>query len=249
VEHPERIPAHIAIIMDGNGRWAADRGLPRLEGHREGARSVKSIVTRCRKLGVRVLTLYAFSEQNWGRPKTEVIGLMRLLEEFVRSEWDEVTRNDIQLVTIGNVSRLPLFVRKPLGALVRASSGNRTMKLCLALSYGGREQIVEATRRIARQVAAGMLDPEAIDEATIAAALDTHVLGVEPDLVIRTSGEQRLSNFLLWESAYTELYFTPTAWPDFREPELDAAIRAFSTRERRFGLCAESDVGPRAQVC
>jgi undecaprenyl diphosphate synthase len=228
-------PKHIAIIMDGNGRWAESRGLPRLEGHRRGADAVRTIVRHCRKLGVSALTLYAFSEQNWSRPHTEVFGLMKLLRRFVQTEWDEIMDNGIRLVTIGHTERLPRFVRAPLDSLARASVANQDMILCLALSYGAREEIVDAAKRVAADVLAGRLLPQQIDEQTFGSALQSSVIPWEPDLLVRTSGELRLSNFLLWQAAYTELYFSEKLWPDFEAADLDAAIESYRRRDRRFG--------------
>jgi len=227
-------PDHVAIIMDGNGRWAAARGGARAAGHREGAEAVRRVVRAARELGIPCLTLYAFSEQNWARPEAEVAALMRLLVRFVVEERTELMARGIRLTTIGDQDRLPAFVRGPLAALVAATRDNRSMTLCLALSYGGRESIVRAARRLARAVAAGRLAPEAIDEAHVAAALETRTLP-PPDLIIRTSGEQRLSNFLLWEAAYSELYFTEVMWPDFGAAELREALAAYARRRRRFG--------------
>ncbi|MCB9779023.1 MAG: di-trans,poly-cis-decaprenylcistransferase [Alphaproteobacteria bacterium] len=227
-------PKSVAIIMDGNGRWAEARGLPRVEGHAEGAQSVKEIVTRCRERGVKSLTLYSFSTENWRRPAAEVSALMKLLQRYVFEERETILKNGIQLRVIGQPDRLPVFVRKPLRLLVKDSADNRDMTLCLALSYGGRQELVEAMRQLGREVRAGRLDPERIDEAMISAHLQTRGMP-DPDLLIRTSGEIRVSNFLLWQIAYSELYVTDTAWPDFRVPQLEAAFAAYGGRERRFG--------------
>ena len=228
-------PRHVAVIMDGNGRWATERGLPRDEGHRCGAEAVRRIVRAAHELGLPALTLYAFSVQNWERPRSEVGHLMRLLHTFVTEETPELLARGIRVVTIGDLRRLPRFARAPLGALVVASARNRAMTLCLALSYGGREAITSVARALAADVAGGRLRPEEIDERQVAARLDTS--GLPPlDLLIRTSGEQRLSNFLLWESAYAELHFTPVLWPDFRRETLEIALADFARRQRRFGL-------------
>ena len=235
----EQLPEHVAIIMDGNGRWATARGGTRADGHRQGAEAVRRTVRAARELGIRYLTLYAFSAQNWQRPAAEVADLMQLLLRFVHEERAELAARGIRLVTIGDESRLPAFVRGPLAALVELTRANRGMTLCLALSYGGRESIVRAAQRLARAAAVGRLRPEAIGEAEISAALDTRTLP-PPDLIIRTSGEQRLSNFLLWESAYAELHFTDVMWPDFGRDDLIAALVAYSRRERRFGRVVES---------
>jgi undecaprenyl diphosphate synthase len=229
------LPRHVAIIMDGNGRWAAGRGLPRSAGHERGADAVRRVVTAARELGLPALTLYAFSAQNWGRPGTEVKHLMRLLRMFILNERTELMDNGIRLRSIGDRDRLPAVVRLPLAALERATAQNREMTLCLALSYGGRESILAAARRLAEAQAAGRLGRDGITEAAFEGALATADLP-PLDLVIRTSGEQRLSNFLLWEAAYAELYFTPVLWPDFGRADLEAALADFSQRQRRYGL-------------
>jgi undecaprenyl diphosphate synthase len=231
-------PRHVAIIMDGNGRWAKRRGLPRIEGHRKGADTVKEIVRAARELSLPALTLYAFSSQNWDRPVEEVRLLMELLRDYLVGERSEILDNEIRLTTIGEVSRLPGFVRAPLDALKEESQDNRRMTLCLALSYGGREAIVDAARRLAEQVTDGALRLSDINALSFGEALSTRELP-PLDLVIRTSGEQRLSNFLLWEAAYAELYFTDTLWPDFDRVELTGALTMFQQRERRFGLTPE----------
>jgi undecaprenyl diphosphate synthase len=231
---PSQLPRHVAIIMDGNGRWAKLRGQPRIDGHREGAVSVRDIVRASRQLGLGALTLYAFSSQNWQRPVDEVRQLMELLRDYLVDERPEIMDNDIRLTTIGDIARLPSLVRDPLDALVRDSANNKSMILCLALSYGGREVIVEAARSAMR---AGVR-PEDLDEATFARLLPTRELP-PLDFMIRTSGEQRISNFLLWEAAYAELYFTPVLWPDFRRADLYAALGTYGSRERRFGLTSE----------
>ncbi|HEY3352484.1 MAG TPA: polyprenyl diphosphate synthase [Polyangia bacterium] len=232
---PAQLPRHVAIIMDGNGRWAHERGLPRLAGHRKGADAVREVTRAARELGVQALTLYAFSAQNWQRPPEEVMGLMELLREFTVRERAEILDHDIRLRAIGEIDRLPAFVRDPLLELCAASSGNRGTTLCLALSYGGRESLVAAARALAAEVAAGRRPAAGLDEAVIAAALPTADLP-PLDLLIRTSGELRLSNFLLWEAAYAELYFTDVLWPDFDRRHFVAALEDFARRERRFGL-------------
>ena len=235
---PARLPRHLAIIMDGNGRWARQRGLPRIEGHRAGAESVRSIVRASRELGVSALTLFAFSEQNWDRPPGEVDALMELLYRYVLEERDEIMDNGIRLAAVGDLERLPRFVRQALTALMNVSAQNKGMVLCLALSYGGREDITLAVRRLAEEVAAGKLKPEDVDEAAVDERLST--AGMPPvDLLLRTSGEQRISNFLLWQIAYAELLFTETMWPDFRKPDLLAALAQYQARERRFGRTSE----------
>ncbi|KYF58443.1 isoprenyl transferase, partial [Sorangium cellulosum] len=210
------LPRHVGIIMDGNGRWAELRGEPREAGHKAGSAAVRRIVRVCRRLGVEALTLYAFSEQNWARPRNEVDALMGLLREFLMSERGEIIENDIRLVAIGDISRLPEVVREVLDPLRKASATNTKMTLALALSYGAREEIAAAARELAMDAVAGRLDPEAIDGALLAARLPSLSVG-EPDLIIRTGGEQRLSNFLLYGAAYAELSFTDRLWPDFTE--------------------------------
>jgi undecaprenyl diphosphate synthase len=236
--HPQRLPRHVAIIMDGNGRWAGQKGLARVEGHRKGADAVRDVVRASRELGLEALTLYAFSMQNWDRPMDEVAVLMQLLRDYCEGERAEIMDNDIRLVAVGEVTRLPELVRAPLDALMRDSAQNKSMTLCLALSYGGREALADAARAIARDVACGKLDPEKVDETCVSAHLSTAMLP-PVDLLIRTSGELRISNFLLWESAYAELFFTGTLWPDFSRHELYAAIEAYQGRERRFGMTGE----------
>jgi undecaprenyl diphosphate synthase len=225
----------VAIIMDGNGRWAQNQGLPRIEGHRRGADSVRDVVRAARQLGgIKALTLYAFSSQNWQRPPDEVHALMQLLRDYLLGERAEIMDNDIRLTAIGNIDRLPPMVREPLDALMRDSAGNKSMILCLALSYGGREALVEAARKALREG----LTPAELDEARFAQLLPTRELP-PLDLLIRTSGEKRISNFLLWEAAYAELYFTDVLWPDFRRGDLYEALQAYAARERRFGLTSE----------
>jgi len=227
-------PRHLAIIMDGNGRWAEQRRQPRSAGHRAGADAVRTIVRSARERGIECLTLYAFSEQNWARPVVEVNALMGLLAKFLEGERDELMAQGIRLVTIGRSAALPIVVRDALATVVCDTAQNTAMTLCLALSYGGREAMVDAVRVIVDAVQAGELAACDIREATLSAALDSAPLP-PVDLVVRTSGEQRLSNFLLWESAYAELVFCPCLWPDFGERELDAALAEFARRERRFG--------------
>ncbi len=231
---PSAIPRHVAVIMDGNGRWAQQRGLPRLAGHAEGVKSVEAIVRACREAGVQYLTLYAFSTENWSRSPAEVAGLMRLLEKFLRSHTAEMHKHGIRLRVIGRLEDLPLAVRNPLRRAMEATAGHTAGQLILALSYGGRAEIVRAAREIARQAAAGAVRPEAVDEALVAAQLYAPDVP-DPDLLIRTSGELRLSNFLLWQLSYAELYFTEVLWPDFREAEFQQALREYGRRQRRFG--------------
>ncbi len=235
---PAPLPRHVAIIMDGNGRWAQERALPRLAGHQEGAKSVRDVVRAARQVGLEALTLYAFSAQNWARPMDEVASLMELLRDYLVDERQEILENGIQLRAIGDVDRLPGLVREPLEALSSDSEGNSDMVLTLALSYGGRESIAKAARRLAERAAAGKLDPADITVESFGAEMPTANLpGL--DLLIRTSGEQRISNFLLWEAGYAELYFTDVLWPDFRRQALYDALEAYRARERRFGLTGE----------
>jgi undecaprenyl diphosphate synthase len=234
---PRHQPAHIAIIMDGNGRWAAARGLPRLLGHRAGAEAVSRVVEAAREMGLQALTLYAFSWENWDRPREEIDDLMRLLDEFVRREAPRLHAHRIRLRTMGRLDALPASALTNLRRVIEETAGHAGMTLTLALSYGGRQEIVDAARRLAAQAARGTLAPEAIDEARFAAALYCPDLP-DPDLIIRTSGEQRLSNFLLWQSSYAEFYVTPTLWPDFGKAELAEAVAEYERRERRFGKTA-----------
>ena len=235
---PQGYPEHVAIIMDGNGRWAQERGERRLEGHRRGADVVRDITTCARELGIRYLTLYSFSRQNWRRPASEVAGLMTLLEDYCRCERDLLMRNEIRLVTIGDLNRLPNSTRRALENLAEETRNNAMMTMCLALDYGGREEIVGAVRRLAIDVQAQRLAPGAIDEAMIAARLDTAAMP-DPDLLIRTSGERRVSNFLLWQLAYAELYFTKVRWPDFGRSHFAQALDDFAQRQRRFGATGD----------
>jgi undecaprenyl diphosphate synthase len=225
------LPRHVAIIMDGNGRWAEVRGLPRVAGHREGADAVRAVTRAARRVGLQALTLYAFSSENWGRPEDEVGALMQLLADFLESERGEMMQNAIRLNAIGELERLPTSVREKLASVRAETAGNRGMTLTLALSYGGRQEIVAAARRAA-QARGAALEAEDLEAALWTAGLP------ELDLLVRTSGERRISNFLLWQAAYAELVFTEVLWPDFRDAELFAAIADYQTRERRFGLTA-----------
>jgi undecaprenyl diphosphate synthase len=229
------IPRHVAVIMDGNGRWASRRALPRHLGHRAGARAVRALVEGCARRGVSTLTVFAFSSENWSRPADEVDRLMELFVESIEGELDELHRNGIRVRFIGDLARLGPALRERTDAAEARTAGNTRMTFCVALSYGGRWDIVEAARRLARRAVAGGLDPDALDERAFAAELQLD--GVpDPDLFIRTGGDHRISNFLLWNLAYTELYFCDTLWPDFDDAALDAALRHFAGRQRRFGL-------------
>ncbi|MBP1690170.1 MAG: uppS [Deltaproteobacteria bacterium] len=241
-----RLPRHVGIIMDGNGRWAQNHGRPRLDGHRAGADSVRDITRASRELGIEALTLYAFSSQNWARPAEEVAGLMQLLREFLIDERSEILDNQIRLEAIGDVEKLPPMVKEPLDELRSVSAANTGMTLTLALSYGGRESIVRAVREIARDAAAGTLRPEDLDVDRLSGYLPTAKLP-PLDLLIRTSGEQRISNFMLWEIAYAELVFTEVLWPEFRREHLGQCLDEYAARERRFGLTSAqlaSDLDP-----
>jgi undecaprenyl diphosphate synthase len=228
------LPTHVAIIMDGNGRWAKQRGLPRVEGHRNGVESVRAMVRACGELGVKYLTLYAFSVENWNRPKDEVDTLMKYLARFLKNEVGELTRNNVRLEVIGQIYRLPEFVQEQLRKTQAALAKNNGLTLILALSYGGRTEIVEAVRSLAAKVKDGKLEPEEITEQIIAQHLYTRNFP-DPDLVIRTSGEMRVSNFLLWQISYAEFVVTPTLWPDFRKAQLCEALEEYTQRHRRFG--------------
>jgi len=225
------LPKHIAVIMDGNGRWAMRRGLPRFAGHKRGVETVRRVTEECRRLGISVLTLYAFSDENWGRPKEEVGFLMDMLGTFLKAEISTMKANGIRFRTIGRTERLPSSARTWIGKAVAETEANTGLILNLALSYGGRGEILEAVRRM--RAANGSV-PEITEEA-FSAHLDTAGLP-DPDLIIRTSGEKRISNFLLWQAAYAELYFTDTLWPDFAEQDLLLAILDYQGRQRRFGL-------------
>ncbi|HSJ97121.1 MAG TPA: isoprenyl transferase [Myxococcota bacterium] len=231
----DALPRHVAVIMDGNGRWAERRGLDRIEGHQAGIESVRAVVRAAHELGVGQLTLYAFSTENWNRPKGEVDALMALLEHYLEAELDELDRNGIRLRAMGRLERLPASVRARLEAAMQRTRDNREMVVLFALSYGGRTEIVDAARRIAREVEQGKLDPEQVDEKVFAAYLYAPDLP-EPDLLIRSGGESRVSNFLLWQIAYTEIHVTDVMWPDFRKGDLVDAILSYQNRERRYGL-------------
>ncbi len=228
------VPQHVAIIMDGNGRWAKSRGLPRNKGHEEGAESVRAVVNACREAGVKYLTLYAFSVENWVRPKAEIAGLMRLLNKFLDDREAELHENNLRLRVIGRIKDLPAPVRIKLQRVMKATEDHDSGQLILALSYGARTEIAHAVRDIARAVKAGTIDPEAITEDTIAEHLYAPDVP-DPDLLIRTSGEMRVSNFLLWQISYTEFYVSEKMWPEFRRDEFMEALDAYRKRRRRFG--------------
>lgn len=223
--------------MDGNGRWALQRGLARCEGHRRGKDSVRAVVEAARELHIPYLTLFVFSSENWHRPSAEVSFLMQLFHRYLLTETKRLMKRDVRVVALGDLTRLPSQVRRALEQTIEMTSGNRSMTAALALSYGGRQDIVAATRKIARAAAAGEIKPEEINEQTLQSGLVTAGMP-DPDLLIRTSGEQRISNFFLFQLAYTELYFTETLWPDFRERDFLSAIAAYQLRDRRFGMVA-----------
>jgi undecaprenyl diphosphate synthase len=234
------LPRHVAIIMDGNGRWAKQRGLPRLEGHRVGAESVRAIVRACGELGIEYLTLYAFSSENWSRPKAEVTALMHLLEFYLQREVAELDKSNVRLAAIGRIHELPESSQRQLHKSIEALKKNTGLTLVLALSYGGRAEIVDAVRSVARDVKTGALDIADITEETISKRLYTRDMP-DPDLLIRTSGEMRISNFLLWQISYAEIHVTETPWPDFRKPQLLAALEDYGKRHRRFGRVATNE--------
>jgi undecaprenyl diphosphate synthase len=228
------LPTHVAVIMDGNGRWAKSRGLPRFEGHRHGVESVRVLLRAGCEVGLKYLTLYAFSVENWNRPKEEVDTLMKFLARFLRSEIGELNRGNIRLDAIGQIWRLPEAVQQQLAKTKAATARNNGMTLILALSYGGRTELVEGVRQIAAKVRSGAIEPDAIDERVISEHLYTRNWP-DPDLVIRSSGEMRVSNFLLWQASYAEFVATPTLWPDFRKPQFFEALEEYARRHRRFG--------------
>ena len=229
-----RLPRHVAIIMDGNGRWARGRGLPRVMGHRSGIKAVRAAVEMAREAGIEVLTLYAFSVENWKRPADEVSTLMRLLNEYLRRELSTLMKNEIRLNVLGDFQGLPTLVQRQLERVMKETAGNPKMTLNLALNYGGRAEIVHAARRIAEQVKAGKLKPSSLNEELFSRFLYTDGQP-DPDLLIRTSGEHRISNFLLWQISYAELYLTPKLWPDFGRADFLEALREYQRRKRRFG--------------
>ena len=237
----EARPKRVAIVMDGNGRWARRRGLARVEGHKKGGEAARRVVEECSRLGIEQLTLFAFSSENWKRPPDEVADLMDLFRQNLRKERRNLVKNHIRFLTIGRREGIPEATLEEVDRTIRATASNTGAVLCMAVNYGSRGEITEAARRLAKRAAAGELDPDSITEATFAESLDTAGLA-DPDLVIRTAGEMRLSNFLLWQISYSELWVTETLWPDFKEADLHAAIRDYASRERRFG-----GLGPESQ--
>lgn len=231
---PEQRPRHIAVIMDGNGRWAQRQNLPRIEGHRRGVASVRETVEECARLEIQQLTLYCLSSENWKRPRYELDFLMHLLEQYLIEERSTIMRNEISVQIIGRRDGIPPSAQQEMDKTIAMSAGNRGTRLCLAINYGGRAEMVDAVRRIAAEVQRGELAPERIDEACIAQHLYTAGMP-DPDLLVRTAGEMRVSNFLLWQISYAELWVTPRCWPEFRAQDLHQAIRDFARRDRRFG--------------
>lgn len=236
--NPEKLPQHVAIIMDGNGRWAKKQGLKRVMGHEKGATAVREVVEGCSEIGVKNLTLYAFSTENWNRPKVEVDTLMKLLVSSLRKEIKTIIENDIRLNAIGRLENLPKKVHRELKEVIEKTSDNKRMTLTIALSYGSREELTHAMKEISEKVAKKEISAKAIDESVINEHLYTRNLP-DVDFMIRTSGEQRISNFLLWQIAYAELYFSEVLWPDFRKEDLFEAIYNYQNRERRFGKTSE----------
>lgn len=234
----DKLPKHIAIIMDGNGRWAKKRSFDRIRGHQEGIESAREVVKCCRELGIQVLTLYAFSLENWSRPPIEIKALMELLKKYLKAELSELIKNNIRLNVIGDMHIIPEDVREMVVAAVQKTSGNKGMILNIALSYSGRNEIVQAVRKIGEDLTEGKITLDQVNEDAFGQYLFTAGLP-DPDLLIRTSGEYRISNFLLWQIAYTEIYVTDVLWPDFRKDNLIQAILDFQKRERRFGLTHE----------
>lgn len=231
---PARLPRHVAVIMDGNGRWAQQRGLPRIEGHRRGVSAVRAIIEESCRLGIEQLTLYCLSTENWKRPQHEIEFLMALLHQYLLAEREEIMRENIRFTTIGRRQELPASVLAEIDENIRVSQGNTGMTLCLAINYSGRAEMVDAVRGLAEQVKQGKLNPDDIDENAITEALYTQGMP-DPDLLIRTAAEMRVSNFLLWQISYAELWVTPTCWPDFDAATLQEGLRDYAKRERRFG--------------
>lgn len=237
---PNRMPAHVAVIMDGNGRWAKRRGLPRIMGHRKGVDTLKKLLRCCRDWGIGALTAYAFSTENWGRPTHEVDFLMTLFERVLRQELKEMMEEDVRIQFVGNLAALPETLQREIDRAVTQTQANQGIRFSVATNYGGREEILQACRAIATQVQKGDLNPEDIDESLFSRHLYTGDIS-DPDLLIRTSGEMRISNFLLWQLAYSEFYITDTLWPDFDTAEFHQAMRAFQKRDRRFGKVSSRD--------
>ncbi len=229
-----KIPQHVAIILDGNGRWAKSKGMPRNYGHAQGSKNVERICEEAWRMGIKYLTVYAFSTENWNRPKDEVDALMKLLRNYMKTCLKTAAKNDMKVRVIGDIEPLDEDIKKRIGELEAATVDNGGLNFTIALNYGSRDEMTRAARRMAQDCAAGKLDPDKIDESVFESYLDTHGIP-DPDLMIRTSGEQRLSNYLLWQLAYSEFYFTDVPWPDFTKDELVKAVEEYNHRHRRFG--------------
>ena len=236
----KRVPAHVAIILDGNGRWAKAKGMPRNYGHLQGAKAVEDILVDARDLGIKYLTVYAFSTENWNRPEKEVSALMTLLQNYLKTSIKKSMKNNVRCRVIGEKSRLSADIQKAIKDLEETTAGNTGLTFTIAINYGSRDEITRAVRKVAEECVAGQLLPDAITEASIEQELDTAFLP-DPDLLIRTCGEQRISNFLLWQCAYTEFYYTDIAWPDFNKAELEKAIAAYGRRDRKYGGLEQDD--------
>ena len=236
----KRVPAHVAIILDGNGRWAKAKGMPRNYGHLQGAKAVEDILVDARDLGIKYLTVYAFSTENWNRPEKEVSALMTLLQNYLKTSIKKSMKNNVRCRVIGEKSRLSADIQKAIKDLEETTAGNTGLTFTIAINYGSRDEITRAVRKVAEKCVAGQLLPDAITEASIEQELDTAFLP-DPDLFIRTCGEQRISNFLLWQCAYTEFYYTDIAWPDFNKAELEKAIAAYGRRDRKYGGLEQDD--------
>ena len=236
----KRVPAHVAIILDGNGRWAKAKGMPRNYGHLQGAKAVEDILVDARDLGIKYLTVYAFSTENWNRPQKEVSALMTLLQNYLKTSIKKSMKNNVRCRVIGEKSRLSADIQKAIKDLEETTAGNTGLTFTIAINYGSRDEITRAVRKVAEKCVAGQLLPDAITEASIEQELDTAFLP-DPDLLIRTCGEQRISNFLLWQCAYTEFYYTDIAWPDFNKAELEKAIAAYGRRDRKYGGLEQGD--------
>lgn len=232
------LPKHIGLIMDGNGRWAKGKGLPRVAGHNEGVNSVQEIVEACGELGIEVLTIYTFSEENWKRPSWEVATLMQLLVTTINKQIERLVRQNVRIRTLGKLDKLPEIAQRAMRSAIKRTQSNTGLILNVALSYGGRQEITEAVRELAQQAKDGLIHPDNIDSESISQLLET-AGQPDPDLIVRTGGEHRISNFLLWQIAYAEIYVTKTAWPDFRKPQLIQALWDFAHRERRYGMVSE----------
>ena len=239
MEQNTNIPAHVAIILDGNGRWAKAKGIPRNYGHMQGAKAVEDILVDARDMGIKYLTVYAFSTENWSRPEAEVSALMTILRNYLKTSIKKSMKNNVRCRVIGERSVLSEDIRKAIEELENATAGNTGLTFTIAINYGSRDEITRAVRKVAKRVEAGEIKAEDITEKDIAENLDTNFLP-DPDLLIRTCNEQRISNYLLWQCAYTEFYFTPVAWPDFNKAELEKAVEAYAGRNRKFGGLKES---------